>query len=93
MSIPKITGREARELLDGDLAPLFVRAPELATTVAWLYEREAGDVRYGYEDDITGESSGLVYIEVDDGYRTADEAVDLARALLAAAEEARNATA
>lgn len=41
MSIPKISGRKARRLLDEDTAGLSALAPELATTVVWLYERIA----------------------------------------------------
>lgn len=93
MSIPKINGQQARELLDGDPGPLFVFAPELATTVAWLYGREP-EAPNGMDVYVTAmghvfEDSGMVWSSyLDDGF-TPDEAVNLARALLAAAEEAR----
>ena len=122
MSIPKITGREARELLDiwsGDVegltfaqlgadrsyGDLFGAAPALAETVAWLYGREPdgpgphvhrGRTReYDQEAVASHPESGVVevYAAHDHGqasaFLTPDDAVDLARALLAAAEEAR----
>lgn len=131
MSIPKISGREARNLLDGatpgpwnwyhdiglislqgadgsaiatDLnfedCDLMQCAPALAETVAWLYGREPDHVG----NDQSTARRGPMVVEVDwarqvhlwpingtpfDLHITADEAVDLARALLAAAEEAR----
>lgn len=73
-------------------------APQLAETVAWLYGREY-DEGEGPDESKTYYGNGIWYIEADpeqgvslgyDLYRgmTPDEAVDLARALLAAAEEA-----
>lgn len=86
---------------DRDLA---IASPDLAQTIAWLYGREAYDeddrvwLTYSWE---LGVSPGgrvrmmLRDVEVDDigawmHHVEPDEAVDLARALLAAAEEARN---
>ena len=153
MSIPKISGRQARNLLDGTTpgpwqwrerlggdtaAPdrmtlgtefqdalktfdgedylsgvygsiedlnLVASAPELAETVAWLYGREPDGPGAHVHRGRTGEydqeavashpESGVVevYVAHDHGdasaFLTPDEAVDLARALLAAAEEAR----
>ena len=113
MSIPKITGREARELLDiwsGDVegltfaqlgadrsyGDLFGAAPALAETVAWLYgkritpDEAEGDYYSTFRGGYTYADQGRVHLNValSDEF-TPDEAVDLARALLAAAEEAR----
>ena len=163
MSIPKITGRQARELLDGTTPgpweffhdewghnddgearfeqwgviggsdgimssspreslfgadnglvdehdhaanlTLAAAAPDLAETVAWLYGREPDGPGAHIHRGRTGEydqeavaahpEAGVVevYAAHDHGqapaFLTPDEAVDLARALLAAAEEAR----
>lgn len=110
MSIPKISGREARKLLDdaahrGDFASLMFASAELAGTLAWLYEREPDGPTAHLHRGSTGEydqeavcshpAAGVVevYAAHDHGqasaYLTPDEAVDLARALLAAAEEVR----
>ena len=136
MSIPKITGREARELLDaatpgpwrhdrdmemGESAhyvrygdgehlavftgnysganedgELIAAAPALAETVAWLYgksitpDEAEGDYYSTFRGGYTYADQGRVHLNValSDAF-TPDEAVDLARALLAAAEEAR----
>lgn len=78
-------------------AELMAAAPDLAETVAWLYGREPDrvggwtDLRYGLGDgfrvDLRGDrvSVGTVRLSM---HFSRDEAVDLARALLAAAEEA-----
>lgn len=122
MSIPKISGQQARELLDiwsGDVegltfaqlgadrsyGDLFGAAPALAETVAWLYGRKPDDpasnvhrgrtAEYDQEAVAAHPETGVVevYAAHDHGqasaFLTPDEAVDLARALLAAAEEAR----
>lgn len=149
MSIPRITGREARDLLDGttpgpweagpsmtlsttvavfshgygpvafisnreggvDEVPamtdgaLAAAAPTLAATVAWLYGREPDGPgphfhrgrmgEYDQEAVASHPDAGVVevYAAHDHGeasaFLTPDEAVDLARALIAAAEEAR----
>ena len=117
MSIPKITGREARELLDiwaGDVegltfaqlgadrsyGDLFGAAPALAETVAWLYGREAnkghtekvwheGELELGGEWSVQRVSGEVDLTLFNPSTLTPDEAVDLARALLAAAEEVR----
>ena len=111
MSIPKITGREARELLNdaahrGAFAQLMHASADLAGTLAWLYEREPDGPGAHVHRGRTGEydqeavashpEAGVVevYAAHDHGqasaFLTPDEAVDLARALLAAAEEARD---
>lgn len=133
MSIPKITGREARNLLDGttpgpwvwdqqlecvvdppySLADLHINAegngeliataPELAKTVAWLYGSEPNEPYDEWRIDAEFGLRGHVHIaDNQDGtvelvtgpygvatYLKPDEAVEVARALLAAAEEAR----
>lgn len=106
MSIPKINGREARELLDGTVEgpmkarhrddDLLAAAPALAETVAWLYgksitpDEAEGDYYSTFRGGYTYADQGRVHLNValSDAF-TPDEAVDLARALLAAAEEAR----
>lgn len=106
MSIPKITGQQARELLDDFNNPRTpiggVPVRGLLETLAWLYGREPDHVG----NDQSTARRGPMVVEVDwarqvhlwpingtpfDLHITADEAVDLARALLAAAEEARDA--
>ena len=120
MSIPKITGREARELLDiwsGDVegltfaqlgadrsyGDLFGAAPALAETVAWLYGGEPNEPYDEWRIEAESGLRGHVHIaDNQDGtvelvtgpygaatYLKPDEAVEVARALLAAAEEAR----
>ena len=133
MSIPKINGREARNLLDGttpgpwewdqktgDIAsppyilaetfidadangPLIVAAPNLAETVAWLYGSEPNEPYDEWRIEAEFGLRGQVHIaDNQDGtvelvtgpygaatYLKPDEAVEVARALLAAAEEAR----
>ena len=133
MSIPKINGRQVRNLLDGSRlarsgnwydegeaaemldplayhdvsgdAALVSASVDLAETVAWLYGREpdgpAPNVHRGRTGEYDQEAvashpeAGVVevYVAHDHGdasaFLTPDEAVDLARALLAAAEEAR----
>ena len=141
MSIPKITGQQARELLDGTIdgpwsvevhkrhdiiaspvgyavasnedspedgranSELLAAAPALAEAVAWLYGREPDGPgphfhrgRMGeYDQEAVASHPEADVVEVyaahDHGqasaFLTPDEAVDLARALLAAAEEAR----
>ena len=127
MSIPRITGRQARNLLDGttpgpwvwdqqlecvvdppySLADLHVNAegngeliaaaPDLAETVAWLYGRPSdetvpGDEHWDTEGFLVEVRDGRVAMFDDEAtttYLSVDQAVDLARALLAAAEEAR----
>lgn len=78
---------------------LAAAAPDLAETIAWLYGREADrvggwtDLRYelgdGFRVDLRGDrvSVGTGRLSM---HFSRDEAVDLARALLAAAQEARN---
>lgn len=113
MSIPRITGQQARDLLDiwsGDVegltfaqlgadrsyGDLFGAAPALAETVAWLYGREGNEHGvHEVDGSLVGtdvyENEGRVEMESTrcDRTLTPDEAVDLARALLAAAEESR----
>lgn len=131
MSIPKISGRQARDLLIGttpgpwksdfafaDISPvleydaddeldwstkadheLAVAAPALAETVAWLYGAEGQDGHYGKRRWPLGTRwevalwRGLISIGPEGGgiaFRTPELAEEAARALLAAAEEARD---
>lgn len=139
MSIPRITGRQARDLLDGttpgpweveDRSPnmggrsfvirqaevpgirvqgitygfnnnpeLLAAAPALAETIAWLYGAEGQDGHYGKRRWPLGTSwevalwRGLISIGPEGGgiaFRTPELAEEAARALLAAAEEARS---
>lgn len=69
-----ISASEARRLI--------AAAPALAETVAWLYTPDGPPDGH----DVTARA-GTVWLDGID--HTPDEAVDLARALLAAAEEAR----
>ena len=136
MSIPRITGRQARDLLDGTTpgpwearpngvvvsyatgaqiqlvghnqralgdAPLMAAAPALAETVAWLYGSEPNEPYDEWRIEAEAGLRGHVHIaDNQDGtvelvtgpygvatYLKPDEAVEVARALLAAAEEAR----
>ena len=75
---------------------LAAAAPDLAETVAWLYGREGNEHGvHEVDGSLVGtdvyENEGRVEMESTrcDRTLTPDEAVDLARALLAAAEEAR----
>lgn len=95
----------ARSVMRGVDARLMAAAPDLAETVAWLYGREADGYgkgvhrgrmsEYDQEAVAAHPQSGVVevYAAQDRGDASAmlspDEAVDLARALLAAAQEAR----
>lgn len=129
----RITGRKARELLDGTTpgpwqayaqmrhpesptyivgpdgqrvagdsmgdgvthrnSPLVTAAPDLAETVAWLYGRESDDEAVWddkYEVSVMVDGTVAVFDhEATTTFFTRDEAVGFARALLAAAEEAR----
>ena len=110
MSIPKISGQQARELLDiwaGDVeglifaqlgagrsyGDLFGAAPALAETVAWLYGRKSDDEAVWddkYEVSVMADGRVAVFDhEATTTFFTRDEAVEFARALLAASEEAR----
>lgn len=99
----RITGQQARQLLDDfnnpDTPIGGVPVRGLLETIAWLYGREADrvggwtDLRYelgdGFRVDLRGDrvSVGTGRLSM---HFSRDEAVDLARALLAAAQEARN---
>lgn len=75
---------------EGD-ARLAAAAPDLAETVAWLYGREADAKQvFSTHAGYIFSSGGVVSGTWLDEHLTPDEAVDLARALLAAAEEARS---
>lgn len=94
----RITGQAARELLDDfnnprtPIGDLPVRG--LLETVAWLYGAEVwatddhGPWWRGKDWEAAVEENGTVEVTVDRRLAP-DEAVDLARALLAAAGEAR----
>ena len=97
----RVTGSEARDLLthpDG-AAPWIIEQRNLAETIAWLYGHEGDpedptihtvDIYEGRDCDLVSSvPGGLVVIDTDGGYRTPEQAVELARALLTAAEEAR----
>ena len=80
---------------------LAAAAPALAATVAWLYGREPDKGKtHEFDTEYVGWVPGMprvsVYVARDHGEShadlTPDEAVDLARALLAAAEKARRHT-
>ena len=79
----QLVGHNQRALGD---APLMAAAPDLAETVAWLYgaEPEASTDKY-----LVAPRGGEVCVHIDVDL-TPDEAVEFARALLAAAETARN---
>ena len=122
-----ITGKQARELLDGTTpgpwearpngvvvsystqsqiqlvghnqralgdAPLMAAAPDLAETVAWLHGREADDEAVWddhYEVSVMADKRVAVFDhDATTTYFTPDEAIEFARALLAAAEQARD---
>lgn len=132
MSIPKIGGREARDLLRGTTPgpwepefevgiypalrldaddeidwmcaadrDLAIASPDLAQTIAWLYGREADEGEGPDESKTYYGGRGAWVMDADPGHgvdltyelfrgMTYDETVDLARALLNAAEEVRN---
>ena len=72
---------------------LAAAAPELAATVEWLYGRPVDDLRKVAHLTPAGAVAASPDAVVSDmGTFTPDEAVDLARALLAAAEKARRHT-
>ena len=122
-----ITGKQARELLDGTTpgpwearpngvvvsystqsqiqlvghnqralgdAPLMAAAPDLAETVAWLHGREADDEAVWddhYEVSVMADGRVAVFDhDATTTFFTPDEAIEFARAMLAAAEEARD---
>lgn len=84
--------RDAREDVEHGFGYLFEAAPDLAETVAWLYGREPDEGGFSHQgsgwevEEMQGEIDVLGLSAI----YTPDEAVDLARALLAAAEEARH---
>ena len=85
----------AETFIDADAnGPLIVSAPDLAETVAWLYGREADDEGIWddkYEVSVMVDGTVAVFDhEVTTTFFTRDEAVEFARALLAAAVEARD---
>ena len=78
---------------------LAAAAPELAATVGWLYgknitpDEAEGDYYSTFRGGYTYADQGHVHLNVElTDALTPDEAVDLARALLAAAEKARRHT-
>lgn len=105
MSIPKISGHEARELLalPDNAASWKIEQRNLAETVAWLYGGEPNEPYDEWRIEAGFGLRGQVHIaDNQDGtvelvtgpygvatYLKPDEAVEVARALLAAAEEAR----
>ena len=69
---------------------LVAAAPALAATVEWLYGREVDDYRKLAHLTAAGSVAATPdAVAADFGVFTPDEAVDLARALLAASEKAR----
>lgn len=89
----QLVGHNQRALGD---APLMAAAPDLAATVAWLYGREPdsvdseGNAEWSFElFKEVATFGGMVY-DLDGREHSPDEAVEYARALLAAAETARN---
>lgn len=71
-------------------AELMAAAPDLAETVAWLYGREPDEGGFSHRGsgwEVEEMQGGIDVLGLSAIY-TPDEAVDLARALLAAAEEA-----
>jgi len=73
---------------------LFEAAPGLAATLAWLYGREADDEAVWddhYEVSVTADKRVAVFDhDATTTYFTPDEAIEFARALIAAAEQARH---
>ena len=78
---------------------LIAAAPDLAETVAWLYgkritpDEAEGDYYSTFRGGYTYDDKGHIHVNVDlSDPLTPEESVDLARALLAAAEKANNHT-
>lgn len=103
MSIPKISGQQARELLElpDSAAPWKIEQRNLAETVAWLYGREPEHPDMGIHsvpltrfsgndaDVVYAAKGGVIVFDVDGGFRSIEEAEDFARAVLAVVEESR----
>lgn len=73
---------------------LITAAPLLANKLLFLYSREPEQQEYqihNVKDGVVYDVEGLVTIDIEGGYFTPDEAVDVARALLNSAERARDA--
>ena len=101
----RIAGTKARELLDGTTEgpmkaryrddDLLAAAPALAETVAWLYGREPDLVEKDgrAEWDMTAHHEVVAVdgevLDMDGRSHTPEDAVEYARALLAAAEAAK----
>lgn len=75
-------------------AALAAASPDLAATLAWLYGREADDEAVWddhYEVSVTADKRVAVFDhDATTTYFTPDEAIEFARALIAAAEQARH---
>jgi hypothetical protein len=85
----------AETFIDADAnGPLIVSAPDLAETVAWLYGRKSDDESVWddhYEVSATADKRVAVFDhDATTTFFTPDEAIEFARALLAAAEQARH---
>lgn len=100
MNAPRITGRQARKLLElpDNAASWKIEQRNLAETVAWLFGRPSdetvpGDEHWDTEGFLVEVRDGRVAMFDDEAtttYLSVDQTVDLARALLTAAEEARD---
>ena len=84
----------ARDGVFDNYGDLFTAAPDLAETVAWLHGREADDEAVWddhYEVSVMADKRVAVFDhDATTTYFTPDEAIEFARALLAAAEQARD---
>lgn len=72
---------------------LIAAAPLLAQKLLFLYSREPEQQEYEIHKVKSGlvyDVEGLVTIDIEGGYFSPDEAVDIARALLDSAERARS---
>lgn len=87
-----LTGDRARRLLDlpDNAASWRIEQRHLAEALAWLYGREVDDLRkLAHLTPGGAVAASPDAVASDMGTFTPDEAVDIARALLAAAEKAR----
>ena len=72
---------------------LVAAAPLLAQKLLFLYSREPEQKEYEIhevKDGVVYDVEGLVTIDIEPGYFSTAEAIDIARALLDSAERARN---
>lgn len=88
-----VAGSEMGDGVVGKNSNLIAAAPLLAQKLLFLYSREPEQEKYEIhevKDGLVYDVEGLVAIDIEPGYFSPNEAVDIARALLDSAERASN---